>query len=211
MDSRTEIILVHGLWFRSWAMARLARRLRAAGFTVRGFNYRSTRDGLDSHARRLRAFARHTGERHQHFVGHSLGGLVILRMLDEQDSLPPGRVIFLGSPLRGSIVARKAARVPGATALMGKIQSALDSGYAAMPGGREAGMIAGTRSVGVGWMVGGTGGPGDGTVAVEETRASGLVDHCQLPVTHTSMLFNAEVARQTAIFLKTGAFDRSGT
>ena len=209
MDGKndTEIILVHGLWFGSWAMFRLARRLeRASGLPVRRVNYRTTGGELADHASSLRRFARQGGAGRQHFVGHSLGGLVVLKMLSEFDDIAPGRLVFLGSPLHGSTVARKAEKIPGATVLLGKIRSALEQGYPAIPGGREAGMIAGSKSIGLGWIVGGTEGPGDGTVAISETVADGLKDHCILPVTHTGMLYSTEVAEKTARFLETGAF-----
>lgn len=202
----SEIVLVHGLWFGSWALARLARRLKALGIPVRRINYRTTRGNLGDHAARLHDFARQSEAATQHFVGHSLGGLVILKMLSLYRDLPPGRVVFLGSPLRGSIVARNMQRIPGAQTLLGKIDSALHEGYPLIPDGREAGMIAGSKSRGLGLLVGGTEGPGDGTVAVSETHAEGLADHCVLPVTHTGMLYSAEVAKKTVEFLESGGF-----
>jgi pimeloyl-ACP methyl ester carboxylesterase len=206
-----EIVLVHGLWFGSWAMSRLARRLVKDGFTVRRINYRTTRGQLADHAARLREFASQSNTKTQHFVGHSLGGLVILKMLSMYEDIAPGRVVFLGSPLRGSVVARKMEKVPGAPKLLGKVRTALEEGFEGIPGGREAGMIAGSKSLGLGWLVGGTRGPGDGTVAIAETQVGGLADHCVLPVTHTSMLYSRAVAEQTAHFLKSGGFDCPGT
>jgi pimeloyl-ACP methyl ester carboxylesterase len=209
MKPSAEIILVHGLWFGPAFMQPLARRLhRLTGLPVRRINYRSTRGDLAEHAERLHRFAKSGDAPVQHFVGHSLGGLVILKMLNTFDDLAHGRVVFLGSPLRGSRVARKARKVPGSEALLGKIQGALQEGFPVVPGDREAGMIAGSRSMGLGWMVGGTDGPGDGTVAVAETIADGLDDHCVLPATHTGMLYSARVAEQAAHFLETGRFER---
>ena len=204
--SDTEIVLVHGLWFGSWALARLAHRLERGGLPVRCFGYRTTRDDLAAHAARLHEFASTSRVDTQHFVGHSLGGLVILRMLMDFEDVAPGRLVFLGSPLKGSVVARRAENIPGSSVLMWQVRGALESGYPAIPGGREAGMIAGSKSIGLGWLVGGTDGPGDGTVAVSETVADGLKDHCVLPVTHTGMLYSKTVAKKTARFLESGAF-----
>ena len=85
-----------------------AAGLRDAGQQTRCFGYPSTRGGLSEHAAALRRFAGQSPAEIQNFVGHSLGGLVILRMLAEADALPPGRVVLLGSPLRGSVVVRRA-------------------------------------------------------------------------------------------------------
>lgn len=48
----------------------------------------------------------------------------------------------------------------------------------------------------------------DGTVFVAETMLPNASDHIILPVTHTGMLFNAEVAKQTLHFLHHGHFDK---
>jgi len=188
-------------------MARLARKLQAAGFGVRRFSYPSTAGQIDAHSRQLLEFARQTRSGRLHFVGHSLGGLVCLHLLNENPELPPGRVVLLGSPLDGSSIARRSQRIPGGDRLLGQVRTALENGYGQLPPGRETGMLAGTRAIGLGILLGGAGTPGDGTVAVAETRATGLKDHLLLPVTHTGMLYSAEVARQTACFLRTGSFD----
>jgi len=181
--------------------------LQAAGFTVRRFGYPSTAGQLDRHARRLLEFSGRSDADQLHFVSHSLGGLVTLHMLNQDNGLPPGRAVLLGSPLDGSVVARRSSRIPGGEKLFGEIRAALQSGYGALPAGRETGMIAGTKSFGLGMFVGGLGKPGDGTVAVDETRTTGLKDHLLMPVTHTGMLYSREVANQAAHFLKTGGFD----
>jgi pimeloyl-ACP methyl ester carboxylesterase len=209
MAGNPEVILVHGLWFGSWAMARMARKLQTAGFSVRRFSYTSTSGSLEAHAAELREFSRQTRSDQLHFAGHSLGGLVTLRMLSEYGGLPPGRVVLIGSPLDGSVVARRSRRVPGAEKLLGEVRTTLERGYERLPGDRETGMIAGSRSIGLGMLVGGVEKPGDGTVGVNETRSRGLKDHLVLPVTHTGMLYSREVVRQAAYFLRTGGFDRS--
>jgi pimeloyl-ACP methyl ester carboxylesterase len=212
MAANHEIILVHGLWFGSWAMASLDKKLRAAGFTVRRFDYSSTAGGLKAHAAELREFARASHSDRLHFASHSLGGLVTLRMLSEfdaSDNFPPGRVVLMGSPLDGSGVVRRSGKVPGAEKLLGEIRSALEHGYGRLPGDRETGMIAGSRAIGLGMLVGGAGKPGDGTVAINETLTEGLKDHLVLPVSHTGMLYSVKVARQVAAFLQTGHFDRT--
>jgi pimeloyl-ACP methyl ester carboxylesterase len=209
VSAAPQVVLVHGLWFGAWSLAPLARRLRAAGFEPRRFRYRTTAAALDQHVRDLRAFVGPAPRAPLHFVAHSLGGLVTLQMLTIYPDLPAGRVVLLGSPLRGSAAARKAMRIPGARRLLGAARPTLEAGFAGQAADREIGMIAGSRGVGLGLLLGGVGGPGDGTVAVEETRAEGLTDHRVLPVTHTGMLFSRAVARQACRFLQAGRFDPS--
>ena len=117
--------------------------------------------------------------------------------------------MLLGSPLSGSAAARKAVRVPGFARMLGGVRPALEAGFTRLPPGWEIGMIAGSRGIGLGLLVGGTGGTGDGTVAVSETQADGLQDHLVLSVTHTGLLFSRAVARQVASFLRSGSFSRT--
>ena len=48
--------------------------------------------------------------------------------------------------------------------------------------------------------------PNDGTVAVEETRLSGLADHAVIPTSHSGLLFSEEAARLALSFLGEGRF-----
>ena len=203
------VVLVHGLWFGAWSLGLLSRRLQKAGFASMPFRYRTTRASLEEHAAALRRFIGSRGDPELHFVAHSLGGLVTLRMLADNSDLPPGRVVLLGSPLQGSASARKSTALPGGGRLVGAVQPALSSGITMPLTGRDIGMIAGSRSIGLGLLLGGLDGPGDGTVAVAETRSEGLREHRVLPVTHTGMLFSKEVAREVARFLRTGNFSIS--
>ena len=200
------VILVHGLWFGAWSLGLLARRLRQAGFRPRRFRYPSTGAPLEEQSLALRRFIGPASDAPLHFVAHSLGGLVTLSMLADAGELPPGRVVLLGSPLLGSVAARKAAALPGGSRLLGAALAGLEGGLARPEIRRDTGMIAGSRSFGLGMLLGGLGGPGDGTVAIAETRVAGLREHRILPVTHTGMLFSREVAEEVASFLRAGSF-----
>ena len=208
-DNRTEIILVHGLWYGPWALRQLSGRLRRSGYAIRHFAYPTTSASLNEHAGKLYEFARTTQADCLHFLGHSLGGLVILRMLSETPKLPDGRVVLLGSPLAGSIVARRLRNLPGSDRLLGEVRSIIETGYCRMPDDRETGMIAGSLGVGLGLFTGGTGGPGDGTVSLDEASSPGLHERLVLPVTHSGLLFSGKVARYASNFLKTGSFQDS--
>lgn len=206
MATNSEVILVHGLWYGNWAMASLARRLRRVGYTCRLFSYRSTATGLGNQAAELGQFVQHSPATRVNFVGHSLGGLVILRMLSGGFARPPGRVVLLGTPLQGSKVVRKALRLPGGAAFFGLAAVSLGRGLPDLVEGGEIGMIAGARALGLGRLLGQSAQSGDGTVALAEANARYLSDRIVLPVSHTGLLYSAEVARAVCNFLESGHF-----
>ncbi|MCX7960233.1 MAG: alpha/beta fold hydrolase, partial [Burkholderiales bacterium] len=107
-----ETVLVHGLWAPRLAMAPLAARLARAGFVCRLFGYRARGEPLEAHVERLGRLARAIGP--THFVGHSMGGVVVFEALERDRTLACGRVVLLGAPVRGSLAGERAARfAPG--------------------------------------------------------------------------------------------------
>ena len=83
-DSRRDeaVVLIHGLWMTGTEMRVLGGRLEESGFRVRYFRYRSWRGGLAQAAGALREFVEATDGERVHLVGHSLGGVVISKMLE---------------------------------------------------------------------------------------------------------------------------------
>ena len=204
MTSR-QVVLVHGLWWGPWSMHLVGRRLARDDFQCHSFGYPTMRRSLAGNAAALRDYLLERNLGAVDLVGHSLGGLVILRMLDEYADVPPGRVVLLGSPVNGSAVGRRVADRSLFRPLVGRARTALEQGFSHAPAGRETGVIAGSRPVGVGRVFGPLDGPSDGTVSVSECRLEGA-EECVLPVTHTGLVTARMVARATSDFLLTGRF-----
>lgn len=204
-----HVILLHGLWMRGFALAMLHRRLMEADFRVHRFDYLSVAATEQSILDRLRArMDKLSGETETvHLVGHSLGGLLALRACADEEGLPAGRIVCLGSPLLGSAAARAfAGWGRGGEVLLGHNRQLIEQGFEDWHGPRQVGMIAGRSPLGLGSVIGHFEGEHDGTVAVSETRLPGLTDHCVVESNHTSLLFSVDVARLTAAFLNHGAF-----
>ncbi|RDS84486.1 alpha/beta hydrolase [Dyella monticola] len=202
-----HVILLHGLWMRGFALGMLHRRLMEEGFRVHRFDYMSVAATQEHILARLNANIRHYAPGPVHLVGHSLGGLLALRACLEVQDLPPGRIVCLGSPLKGSAAARAFGRLGrGGEVLLGHNRHLLEVGLETWKGPREVGVIAGSMPIGLGAMLSPITGEHDGTVAVEETRVPGLAAHCVVETSHTGLLFSAEVARLTASFLREGSF-----
>jgi pimeloyl-ACP methyl ester carboxylesterase len=151
-----------------------------------------------------------------HLIGHSLGSLVILKLFEEhagadaRAALPPGRIVLLGPPLRGSRTAQNLARLPFGKKIMGLSvgEELLVPRERRWNQARDLGVIAGDLGHGLGRLVGNLDGPSDGTVLVKETELDGATDRAVLRVSHTGMLFSAAVAAQAGTFLRMGHFAR---
>jgi len=157
----------------------------------------------DALARRLQTF-----DGPVHLVAHSLGGVVALETLARARDLPPGRVVLLGSPVQGSRAARAVAAWSFGSHLLGPLAVAqlarVHERRWELP--REIGLIAGSRSAGLGRLFAELPQPNDGTVAVDETRLPGANAHLVLDVSHLGMLWSQPVAGAAARFLACGSF-----
>lgn len=213
------MLFVHGLWMTGAESLLMRRQLAAHGLRLAVLPYSSMAESMDSVARRCagqaQALARRTLQP-VHLLGHSLGGLIIYRAFElglltaSRFSGDYCRVVFMGTPVRGSQSARVLARFGPSRRLLGQIgRSYLTQGVA--PTWRFApqlGIIAGTNPRGLGRLLGPFNGPNDGTVAVAETWLEGAADHCELSVSHTGLTMSAEVTEQVASFLEHGRFSR---
>jgi len=204
---RQNVLFVHGLWMNGLETWWLRHRMQEHGFAAHAVSYATMHSTAEEVARQL-AVEIATLEPPVHLVGHSLGGLMLLKMFELLPDQPPGRVVLLGSPVAGSCAARSVAGWAIGPSLLGPIaiNEILGHGPRQWTQPRELGVIAGSTSAGLGRLVSNLPEPNDGTVAVEETRIEGMTDHRVLPVTHTGMIMSASVAEHVARFLKTGRF-----
>ena len=210
--SSSLVILVHGLWMSGFELGVLRSRLETSGrFRAVGFSYPSLRGSMADHVRSLIDFAREQKADELHFVGHSLGGLVVLNALSVTDDLPPGRAVLLGTPLQGSKAAQGVARwVPFGKAILGSAvnEEIVQWQPREWSGRREVGVIAGSMGLGLGRLFAELNTDHDGTVMVEETKLPGAKDHKILAISHTGMLFSAGVSEEAEHFLTHGTFKR---
>ncbi|MGC2520073.1 MAG: alpha/beta hydrolase [Burkholderiales bacterium] len=211
MNARASdaVLLLHGLWMNRFAMCYHARVLKHDGFAAETIGYRSMRDTLDANVRRLAKRVAGLDAPRVHLVGHSMGGVVVLRYLQRNPDARIGRAVLLGAPVAGCRAAEQFARLPGGRLLLGRSMSLWRGPFdTSLDSRHEVGVIAGTRPLGLGRIVTRLPAPNDGVVCLDETRLPGMRDFLVLPLGHVVMLVSSGVARQTAAFLETGAFRR---
>src|SRR5215831_2018920 len=115
--TREAVILVHGHGAHPVLLEPLRRALQRQGFRAVNWRYRSLRGSIETHAARLAAKAREidedAGVERLHFVGHSMGAIVVRRALAIDQPRKLGRVVLLAPPNRGARLADIALRLFG--------------------------------------------------------------------------------------------------
>ena len=204
-----QVVYVHGLWMPGQESLILRHRLaHEFDLTLHSFPYSAAFASMSAITDRLQVFVRELEAPAVHFVGHSLGGLVIHRLLERFPEQPPGRAVFLGTPAVASRAAEHAARFAPVAHLMGQsvAQELLQPCERRWTHTRELGIVAGSQSLGVGHLLAAFEEENDGTIAVSETRMPGATEHIVLPVSHLAMMLSARVAHETGLFLTQGRF-----
>ena len=200
-------MLVPGLWMPSAAMTLLSARLAAAGYSTRVFGYRG-RSPLEANIERFGRFVREAwGARPAHFVGHSLGGVLILEMLARHAELPAASAVLIGSPVRGCYAGRRLGGARVGRWMMGACGPLWEERPAIWRRNEALGVIAGTCGVGLGRTLGRLPGPNDGVVRVAETTVDGMRARALVPIGHSALIISRRVARLVEMFLAQGRFE----
>jgi pimeloyl-ACP methyl ester carboxylesterase len=194
---------------RTWrSMSPIARACERAGFTAINIGYPGTRLRLAEIVAivRARIAAANGGpqpsgrpaperatEGRIHFVGHSLGCIVIRSIVAQHRPDRLGRIVLMTPPNRGALLADRALPwlgwflrpLPDLT-IRGAVAASIPT-----PAGLEIGVIAGTR---------------DRTVSLDETRLPGETDRAHVPYGHSFLMRRRDVQEMTVRFLRTGRF-----
>jgi alpha-beta hydrolase superfamily lysophospholipase len=101
------VVLVHGLGRFKTAMRELAAAFAQSGYNVVNWAYPSFLIDITTAADQLHETVRLNADFHGriHFVTHSLGGIVVRRMLKRSGADKVGAVVMLAPPNRGSALA----------------------------------------------------------------------------------------------------------
>jgi pimeloyl-ACP methyl ester carboxylesterase len=198
----SEVILVPGLWLPAAVMAVLAVRLARHGYVTRSFGYHG-RAPLEVNIERL---ARFVDGRTAHFVGHSLGGVLIYDMLARRPQLASGNVVLLGAPVRGCYAGRRLGARSLGRWFLGACAGRWEPQEARWQRREPLGVIAGTLPLGLGRAFGALPGDNDGVVCVDETAVEGMSDRALVRTGHSMLTVSRGVAALVAQFLRMGRF-----
>jgi pimeloyl-ACP methyl ester carboxylesterase len=196
-----HVVLVPGLWVPSAAMRLLSLRLERRGYKVHVFAY----PGRASHEANVEALARFSQGK-TGFVGHSLGGVLILEMLNQYPEIAAEAAVLLGAPVRGCLAGRRLGHGRVGRWMMGACRSLWEERTARWTRGAPLGVIAGTLPVGLGRAFGALPGLNDGVVCVEETSVDGMSGRALVRQGHSMLIVSGKVEGLVECFLASGKF-----
>ncbi len=216
---RECVILLHGLGRLRQSMRRLEYHLRSLGYATINLDYPSTTKSIETIAESYLARAVQGCKAIQsekiHFVGHSLGGIIVRQYLQPHVVPAGSRLVMLSPPNQGSVIVDLLRHIPLYGWITGPAGQEIGTGpenliHRLKPVEIEIGVIAGNSSMNLLFSLF-LDGPDDGTVSVQSTKLPEMRDFITVPSTHTFIVRNPLVIRQVAHFLKYGKFDHSGT
>ena len=211
-----NVIVLHGITKTNRIMKHLSKSLSEHGFNVYNITYPSTEYTIQELAEFVYNKAYELGlndRKKTHFVGHSMGGLIIRHFIYKFKPENIGRVVMIGTPNHGSQLTdkfkdwwlykkdfgTKAGRQIG-TDMYGLKNAFGKVDY-------ELGIIAGNKN----------GNPyfskilpneDDGMVTVESTKLEGMKEHIILKLKHNQLVSNKKSIRQVIYFLRNGYFEK---
>ena len=207
MSATSDVVLAPGLWMPGAAMALLYARFSRAGYAPHVFTYRG-RSPFEGNVARLTRFARETlAGRPAHFVGHSLGGVLLLDALNAHPDIGVASAVLLGAPVRGCMAGRRLGGARVGRWMMGGCGELWQEREAAWKREAPLGVVAGTMPLGLGRALGRLPGQNDGVVRVEETRVEGMSGQALLPIGHSMLIVSGTVFRNVERFMHTGRFE----
>jgi pimeloyl-ACP methyl ester carboxylesterase len=198
-----QLVLVPGLWMPGAAMGILGARLARHGYRVRTFDYRA-RAPYEANIETLARFA--DGE--AFFVGHSLGGVLILDMLNRHPEMQARAAVLLGAPVRGCLAGRRFGSASVGRWMMGAARELWEERPARWAHSTPLGVVAGTTPFGLGRMVGGRlPGLNDGVVCVDETTVEGMKARALIAQGHSMLILSGRVSDLVHRFCSSGSFE----
>ena len=197
-----ELVLAPGLWMPGVAMRVLAARLSQRGYRVHIFGYQG-RAPFDANVEALARFAKGKA----FFVGHSLGGVLVLEMLNRHPEIEAQAAVLLGAPVRGCLAGRRLGGARLGRWMMGACRELWDERPARWTRREPLGVVAGTTPLGLGRAFGRLPGPNDGVVRVDETQVDGMAARALVAQGHSMLIVSARVGDLVHRFCRAGTFE----
>lgn len=208
------VVVLHGIFRTKFSMRSLAKYLEKEKFKVLNLGYKSTKYPIEELIEIIHPAIADFNQKNNfeklHFVGYSMGALLIRAYLKNYLPKNLGRVVMIGPPNQGSEVADRIQNFffykwlygPAGQQLITN-QESFKKMFAEI--NCELGIIAGNKSLDpISSKIIGI--ANDGKVSIESTKLAEMKEHIIVPVNHTFFPENRKVKELTSCFLKNGKF-----
>ncbi|MFK7846858.1 MAG: esterase/lipase family protein [Rhodothermales bacterium] len=215
LNKRTQsVVLLHGLFRSANSMDAMEHALIEAGYETCNVNYPSTDFDIATLAKEyvlpeIQQCA--IASDSVHVVTHSMGGIILRYLHSKGDLDNVGRVVMLGPPNQGSELVDELGGLDLFTWLNGPAGNELATSDTSLVQQLPdvsfgLGIIAGDYSFNP-FYSSLIPGDDDGKVSVDRAKIAGMNDFIVMPVSHSFMMKDEDVIRQTLYFLAKGQFD----
>jgi hypothetical protein len=204
------IFLLHGIYMHPMLMTKFSRELENSGYIVKNIYYNSTNINKETIFDIINEEIKIHSSKKIHFVGYSLGGLIIRHYLNEYVPKNLGNVVTIGTPHQTSSTAKRVERLKfgfilGNSKKNGLIEPLKNDKWILK---NKLGVISGTRDLGARTILF----PeekniiSDGFVTLDESKLEGAADEIEFHLNHLSLIYSLKVMAYTIKFLKYGHF-----
>jgi hypothetical protein len=210
------VFLVHGLGRTRHSMGIMKRRLKREGYKVVSFGYDSRKLTIDEAVAELQQAVSNEvsgvdAPARINFVSHSLGGILIRKLMEIDRPRQLGRVVMLSPPNKGSELPDKLGKIKLYQKVTGPAGLELGTAEDSYPNklGRvnfPLGVITGDRSFNLLYSKC-IPGKDDGKVSVSSAKVDGMADFLVVHSTHTWIMNRKMVFKQVFAFLRNGKFN----
>ncbi len=206
------VIILHGIARSSKNMESLAQNLEREGFQVINLNYPSTSHNIEDLTNIIHKeiSAKIIPNKTVHFVGYSMGGLMVRALIHKYEYSNLVKVVQLAPPNQGSEIADLLKNFWPYKKIYGPAGQQLITDQSSIKHllgevTYDLGVIAGDTAIDpICWSL--IPGKNDEKVSIERTKLKGMKDHIVVSASHTFFPSNKEVQNQTLYFLKNGNF-----
>ncbi|MFC1538880.1 alpha/beta fold hydrolase [Candidatus Latescibacterota bacterium] len=206
------VILIHGFGRTTHDMSSLAEFFQSSGYHTECPTLPTTFYSVEECTALFEQEFPAIAEKYDklHFVGHSMGGLIIRLFLSRNPVPKLGRCVLIATPNQGTALADIVAKYFRFSFLVFKPLEDFQPGGIAIPSplhipGPEIGVIAGSESnLFLGKFLDGE---NDGRVPVDAVPFTGMKDFIVIPYGHRDIHHTRETALLVRAFIQNGSFD----
>lgn len=211
------VLLLHGMGRSAFSMKKIEKELKKEGYVVWNKSYKSTQKPIkDLALEHIPSGINYCNSRKTksiHIVTHSLGGILIRFYLQNHAINNLGKIVMLSPPNKGSEITdlmKSWKLYLWATGPAGQElgTSPISTPNSLAPIEASIGIIAGRQSSDP-WFSPLIPGDDDGKVSIESTKLEEMTDFLIVDSSHTSIMWDSLVIRQTIIFINLGKFEKN--